>query len=176
MGDYLMCISAGMMMAISTGVSVVGKLQQGQAQRQAADADARQAQLQAAQERDAAMVEAKRIRNAGAKASGAARAQLAASGIDVGSGTAVVIDEEITRESETDAEYTLLTGQRRSGALEYSAAQSRSRGRNAVTASVLGSVSTGLQGWKAVKQQKTPATTYGWEAPGQRPYGTGGPF
>lgn len=171
-----MCISAGMMMALSTGVSIAGQLQQGQAARAAANAEARQQELAAAQERDAAMAEAKRIRNAGAKASGAARAQLAASGIDVGSGTAVVIDEEITRESETDAEYTLLTGQRRSGALEYSAAQSRSRGRNAVTASVLGSVSTGLQGWKAVKQQKTPATTYGWEAPGQRPYGTGGPF
>lgn len=156
-----------MMMAISTGVSIVGQLQQGQAARRAADAEARQQELAAAQERDAAMVEAARIRKAGDRASGAARAQLAASGIDVGSGTAVVIDEEITRESRTDAEYTLLTGSRRAGALNYSAAQSRARGKNAVSSSVLGSVSTGLQGWKAVKQQKEPALIdpYGWGMP-----------
>jgi hypothetical protein len=156
-----------MMMAISTGVSVVGQLQQGQAQRKAANAEARQQEIAAAQERDAAMVEAARIRKAGDRASGAARAQLAASGIDVGSGTALVIDEDITRESNTDAEYTLLTGSRRAGALNYSASQSRARGRNAVTSSVLGSVSTGLQGWKAVKQQKAPADIdpYGWGMP-----------
>jgi len=157
MGGKFMCISAGMMMAISTGVSVVGQLQQGQANKAAANAEARQQEIAAAQERDAAMVEAARIRKAGDRASGAARAQLAASGIDVGSGTAVVIDEEITRGANTDAEYTLLTGQRRGGALDYSASQSRARGRNAVTSSVLGSVSTGLQGWKAVKEIKTPS-------------------
>ena len=164
MGDYLMCISAGMMMAISTGVSVVGQLQQGQAARAAANAEARQQEIAAAQERDAAMVEAARIRKAGERTAGAARAQLAASGIDVGSGTAVVIDEDITRGAYTDAEYTLLTGNRRGRAMDYSAAQSRARGKSAVTSSMLGSVTTGLQGWKAVKAQKQPAPIdpYGW--------------
>lgn len=149
-------------MALSAGVSVVGQLAQGQAQKRAANADAAAQDLAAAQERDAAMVEAKRIRAAGDRASGAARAQLAASGIDVGSGTAVVIDQTVTQDAYTDAEYTLLTGERRGRAYNASAAQSRARGKGAVAGSVLGAVSTGLQGWKAVKEQKTAPTVGGF--------------
>lgn len=155
-----MCTSA-VLMALSTGVSVAGQLSQGRAQQRAANADAAAQDIAAAQERDAAMVEAKRIRAAGDRASGAARAQLAASGVDVGSGTAVVIDQEITQGAETDAEYMLLTGDRRGRAYNTAAAQSRARGKGAVAGSVLGAVSTGLQGWKAVKEQKTPAPAVG---------------
>lgn len=149
-------------MALSAGVSVAGQLAQGQAQRRAANADAQAQELAAAQERDAAMVEAARIRKAGERTAGTARAQLAASGIDVGSGTAVVIDQNITQDANTDAEYTLLTGERRGRAYDASAAQSRARGKNAVAGSVLGSVTTGLQGWKAVKDQKTAPTVGGF--------------
>ena len=69
-----MCISAGMMMALSTGVSVVGQLAQGQAAKQAANAEARNAENLAAQTRDAAQQEAARIRKAGDRTRGAARA------------------------------------------------------------------------------------------------------
>lgn len=141
-----------MMMALSTGVSVVGQLQQGQAARQSANAEARAAENLAAQNRDAAMQEAGRIRKAGDRTRGAARAQLAASGIDVNSGTAVTIDGDIAANSESDAYNTLLTGERKSTSLQDSASIARSRGRNAVSSSMLGAVSTGLQGWKAVKQ------------------------
>jgi hypothetical protein len=34
----------------------------------------------------------------------------------------------------------------------FAAGQSRARGRNAMASSVLGAVSTGLQGWKGVSQ------------------------
>lgn len=140
-----------MMMALSTGVSVVGQLQQGQAARQSANAEARAAENLAAQNRDAAMQEAQRIRKAGDRTRGAARAQLAASGIDVNSGTAITIEDDIGTNSEMDAYNTLLTGERKSTSLQDSAAISRARGKNAVSSSVLGSVSTGLQGWKAVR-------------------------
>jgi len=143
-------------MAISSGVNIAGQLAKGMAESSASSADARAQEVAAAQERDSAMVEAARIRKAGARASGAARAQLAASGVDVGSGTALLIDGDITTSAATDAEYTLLTGERRARAYQDGASQSRARGRNAMASSVLGATSAGLQGWKAVKEQKTP--------------------
>jgi hypothetical protein len=155
-----MCISASMMMALSTGVSVVGQLQQGQAAKAAANAEARNAENLAAQTRDAAMQEAARIRKAGDRTRGAARAQLAASGIDVNSGTAVTIEDDIGTNSELDAYNTLLTGDRKATSLQDSAAISRARGKNAVTSSMLGSVSTGLQGWKAVRAPQVSAPGY----------------
>jgi len=155
-----MCISAGMMMALSTGVSVVGQLAQGQAAKQAANAEARNAENLAAQTRDAAQQEAARIRKAGDRTRGAARAQLAASGIDVNSGTAVTIDGDIAAGSELDAYNTLLTGDRKSTSLQDSAAIARARGKNAVSSSILGSVSTGLQGWKAVRAPTVAEPAY----------------
>ena len=98
-----MCISSTMMMALSTGVSVAGQLAQGQAAKAAANAEARAAENLAAQTRDAAQQEAVRIRKAGDRARGAARAQLAAAGIDVNSGTAVTIDGDIGTNAELDA-------------------------------------------------------------------------
>lgn len=161
-----------MMMAISTGVSIAGQLQQGRAARAAADAEARAAENLAAQTRDAAQQEAKRIRLAGDRTRGAARAAMAASGIDVNSGTAVTIEDDIATSSEMDAYMTLLTGERKSTSLQDSAAISRSRGANAMTASLLGSVTTGLQGWKGVRDAQAlgraspqPTYTTPWRGP-----------
>lgn len=146
-----MCISAAMMMAISAGVTVMGTIAQGQAQKRAADAQAREYENQAAAAQVAATEEAKRIRKAGERTAGAARAALAASGIVVDEGTGVNINEDIYRNSEQDAFNTLLTGKNRAGSMQRSAAQSRASGKNAVTASLLGAASTGLNayaGWK----------------------------
>lgn len=140
-----------MMMAISTGVSVVGQLQQGMAAKRAADAEARAAENLAAQHRDAAQQEAKRIREAGDKTRGAARAAMAASGIDVNSGSAVTIEDDILQGSEMDAYMTLLTGDRKATSLHDSASIARARGSSAMMGSALGAVSTGLQGWKGVR-------------------------
>jgi hypothetical protein len=146
-----MGVTTGTMMAISTGLSVVGSLAKGVADRRAADVEARQSEHLAAQQQDQALQEAERIRRAGKRTQGAARAQLAASGIRVDDGTALVIDEEIGGESEKDAFNTLLTGKRQADASRASASMARARGRNAMTSSVLGSISTGVQGWKGVK-------------------------
>jgi hypothetical protein len=147
-----MCISAMTLMALSTGVSVIGQVRQGMAARQAADANARAMDLQAAQTAEAAKQEAARIRKAGEKAAGAARAQMAASGIDVNSGSAININEDIYRQSESDAFNTLLTGERKATALQTSASSTRAAGRNTMAASVLSAGATGLQGWRAVRQ------------------------
>ena len=145
-----MAVTTGTMMAIGAAVSIAGTLAQGQAQKKAAQAEAAQAELIASQQQEAAADEAARIRKAGEKTKGAARAQMAANGIRVDEGTALRIDEEIERDSEMDAMNTLLTGQRRAQASQFAASQARARGSNAQTASVLGAVSTGLNAWKGV--------------------------
>ena len=124
-----MCISAATMMAISAGVSVAGSLSQGLAQKRAGNEQARLAENQAAQQRDAAQAEADRIRRDGRRAQGAARAQLAASGISVQDGTALLIDEDINRRVEDDAMNLSLTGERRANASMFEASQARARGR-----------------------------------------------
>lgn len=168
-----MCLSAPTMMAVSTGVSIAGQLAQGLAARKAANAQAKAEELQAAQTLQAAQDEALRIRKAGERATGAARAQLAASGIDVNSGSALTIEDDITGNVESDAYNVLLTGDRRSTALRNSAAMSRAAGRQAMFSSVLGSVTTGLQGWKGIKNNKVELLP--WETPGERAPGRTGP-
>jgi hypothetical protein len=147
-----MAVSTGVMMAMSAGVSAWGQMQQGKAARAAGDIDQRLSILQARQVEDQAAQEADRIRRAGRKTSGAARAQMAANGVDVNKGTSLLIEDEITHDSERDAQMTLLTGKRRGDASRFAGAQSAARGANAQYASSLGAISTGLQGWKGVKQ------------------------
>lgn len=146
-----MCISAAMMMAISAGISVVGQIQQGQAQKQAADAQAREQEIAADQNHVAAQQEAARIRKAGERQAGAARAAMAGAGIVVDQGSAVNINEDIYRGSESDAFNTLLTGERQTSSLMRSASQSRAAGDNAVTGSLLGAASTGARGYAGWK-------------------------
>jgi len=146
-----MAVATGTMMAVMAGVSIAGQLAQGRAARKAAEADARMQEMQAAQMQDQAKQEAERIRRAADKTRSTARAQMAANGVRVDQGTALQIDEEIGFESEKDAQMTLLTGQRQGGAARFAAGQSRAAGRNAQNASVLGAISTGVQGWKGVK-------------------------
>ena len=69
-----MCISAAAALAISTGVSVLGQVYQGQVTKQANDAKAQELSVAAEQSKVSAAEEAKRIRKAGEKTAGAARA------------------------------------------------------------------------------------------------------
>ncbi len=147
-----MAVTTGTMMALSSAVSIAGQLAEGRARRAAGDADTRVLQQQGRQQEDQALQEADRIRRSARKTTGAARAQMAASGIDVNSGTALDIEAEIVHDSERDAFNTLLTGKRRGDAARYAAAQAGAKGANGQFSSTLGAVSTGLQGWKGVKK------------------------
>lgn len=149
-----MCISAAAMMAISAGVSVLGQLQAGQAQKQAADANALENDIAAAQSREAAKQEADRIRKAGDRQAGAARAAFAGSGIVVDQGSAVNINQDIYQGAESDALNTLLTGERQASAYNRKASMYRAEGENAVTSSLLSSAATAGQamaGWKGAQ-------------------------
>lgn len=151
-----MCISAAAVMAISAGVSVAGQLAQGQAQKQAKDAQALEYDIQAAQAKVDAEQEAKRIRAAGEKTAGAARAALAGAGINVDMGSAVNINEDIYRNSESDAFNTLLTGSNRAASYGRSASQARGAGKDAESASLLSAATTAANaygGWKSSQVQ-----------------------
>lgn len=167
-----MAVTTGTMMAVSAGVSVAGQLAQGMAARRAGDMQAQMDERLARQQQDQAQQEADRIRRAGAKTKGAARAQLAASGINANQGSSVAIEDEIGTQSEQDARMTLLTGQRYADASRFAGAQARMRGKSALAASALGATSTGLQGWKGVAREAPVVTDGGYSVGQGGSYGT----
>lgn len=174
-----MAVTTGTMLAVSTGMSVIGQVQQGRAsnaakQHEARNYEAQAAQLQVQAQRDeiqaqretvAATEDAKRIRKDGVRQLAASAAQTAASGVVVGEGSAATIEDYVSNTNESDAMNTLLTGERRSESIRFGAdqtrlaasqslrgaSQSRAAGRNAMTASVLSAGATGLQGWTGLK-------------------------
>jgi hypothetical protein len=148
-----MAVTTGTMMALSAGISMAGQMAQGRAARKAGEIQAQADERIAAQQQDQALQEADRIHRQGRRVQGAARAQYAASGVDVSQGAPVATEGQIGADSERDARMTLLTGQRQADSTRFAAGQARARGANAQSASTLGAITTGLQGWKGVKQE-----------------------
>lgn len=113
-----------------------------------AEADKRTAQ-------SAAEVEAMRIRKQREKVRSDAIAELASSGMDVNSDTALKIDQQIVRDSEEDAFLTLAGGVDRSNRLAAEADGYRIAGKQARTAgfvragtSLLSTAANNGRGWK----------------------------
>ncbi|HCW18832.1 hypothetical protein [Achromobacter sp.] len=121
-------------MAVGTVMQAQSQKEQGQQQQAAANAQADQIDIQAAQERDAAVAQAEKIRRAGRRQAAEAEAAYASSGVSVGTGTPVRINESIYRDSEEDAFNTILTGERRGRSLDTEAALTRRAGANARSA------------------------------------------
>lgn len=86
-----------------------------------AEREQRSAYLEAAQVRDEAAQQARLIRQAAEDVRGATKAAYAGSGVRVGEGSAAVVDEALVRDSEQDAAMTILTGERRGGAIQTGA-------------------------------------------------------
>lgn len=127
----------GTMQALSGGLGALGDLAMGATRARAARADA-------AAERAAGQQRASRIRDAGAETLGAARAQLAASGVKVGAGSALDIERRIVRNVEQDAGVAILTGERRAQALDAQARYSQAAGIN----SALDGLGGAVDNWK----------------------------
>lgn len=152
-----MCFSGATAMWLAAGASAAGALYQGKVASDLANDKAREDQIQKAQVDAAAAEEAKRIRKAGERQAGAARAALAASGVDVDQGTAININQDITQRTQDDAYQTLLTGQRKSDALSRSADQSYKSAVDSLNGGVLSAGSSALRGyagWKSVRVQQ----------------------
>lgn len=152
-GGYVAAAAA----VAGTAYSVYSSQQAGKQASLTADAQAKQAQLDADAAASAATVRADRIRRLARNQASEANAALAASGVEVGEGTAININEEIYGNAEEDATLTILNGQAQKARGQVDAANYRSTGssaRSAANAQSIGSVlNTGAQlamsGWKA---------------------------
>ncbi|AJY13960.1 hypothetical protein K6W16_10365 [Burkholderia dolosa] len=161
-----MCDPVTIMGAVTTGAKLLpavgsvltsasGASQQGDAASQAAMFAAQQSLMQADQTQAAGYQQAKRIREQGASTVGQANASLAASGVNVGTGTSNDVRQRITQNTEMDALNSILNADTRATALRGQAdmdmrsaqGQSRAGGVNALS-SVLSGASNFITGWK----------------------------
>ena len=132
-------------MAVSTALSAFAAIQGGRAAKHQADYESAQAEADARAEKAAAEVRASRIRDLMKEQRSTARASIAASGVDVGEGTPLLIEQEITARGEEDAILEILGGENamRRG---YAYAQGlRLQGRRARTAGYFGAASSLLR-------------------------------
>lgn len=139
----------------STAYSAYSTVQQGKQAQLNAEAQSEQAQIDADNAASAARVQADRIRKMARIQAGEANAALAASGVEVGEGTALNINEEIYGNAEEDAVMTILNGKNQRQRGYTDAANMSAYGkqqRNAANSQAVGSVlSTGANYgmWKA---------------------------
>lgn len=156
-----MCEPTTIVMAVGAVVGAYSKIQQGKGEKQFADYQAKQEDADAKAEMGAAQVEAQRIRDQGKRARSAARAGLAASGVDVDSGSAIKIDQQVANDAEYDAQLTLLGGADRQARGNASAINTRNKGSEARTAGYVGAFtdlasagSSMAGGWKTASKKK----------------------
>lgn len=142
-------------LAAAASYSAYSSVQQGKQAQLNADAQSEQSQLDADNAASAAKVQADRIRRLARNQAGEANAALAASGVEVGEGTALNINQEIYGNAEEDAAMTIFNGenQRKRGYVDASnTALYGKQQRSAANSQAIGSVlSTGAQVgmWKA---------------------------
>lgn len=149
-------------LAGSSVLGAIGSIGQGNQQAELANAQAQQLENQAASERDTAVATAERIRRAGRSQQAQAESAYAASGVSVGTGTPVRVNEQIGLDSETDAYMAILDGDRRGRTLDYEARAARQAAKNAKSSGGGGALSSilGAAGnfgmWKAGQIGKSP--------------------
>jgi hypothetical protein len=125
------------MMIAAMVASAAGSIYTGVQASQAADDNAELSRRQGVQEKDAAVAQAEKIRKAARAQAGAANASLAASGVAIGDGTPVRINEQIYKDSEDDAYSTLLTGTRRQNSANDQAGIMNSQGNAAMVGGLI---------------------------------------
>lgn len=139
--------------ALSTGAAI----QQGEQQKDWNNYQADQAAADSKADREISMLQAEKIRKLAKKQASEATAALAASGVDVGEGTAVKINEEIIGNAEEDAVMTVFGGADRANRGLAESSAYRTKGKQAQNAGYLNAGSSLLSGgyeyskWK--KQQ-----------------------
>lgn len=162
MGIEVALLAAGT--ALAAGSAIYGGIQQ----KQAADTQAELTRRQAVQEKDAAVAQAEKIRKASRQQQAEATANLAASGISVGSGTPIRISNEIYKTAEQDAYQTILSGTRAQTAGGIQAGMLESSGNNAMTTGLLsaggsllsGAASSYKAGWRTKGAPVVDRSTY----------------
>ncbi|WP_256824962.1 hypothetical protein [Pseudomonas kurunegalensis] len=145
--------------AASTAYSAYSSVQQGKQAQLNADAQSEQAQLDADNSLSAAKVQAERIRKMARSQASQANAALAASGVEVGEGTAININKEIIGDAEEDAVLTIFNAQEAkkrgyvdASNMQLAGSQARTAANMQATSSVLAGAANIASGWKSTKK------------------------
>ena len=160
-----MCTGLEMMLIGSAVMSASSAISQGKQQKDYANFQANQANADANAEREQGIVEAGKIRKQGKYTSAEAASSLAASGVEIGAGTPLKIEQQIARNSEEEGLQQILFGTRKGARLDQEATGLRAAGKNAQTAgfmkaggSLLSAGATlASPGWKRVAAEQPPA-------------------
>lgn len=153
-----MCEPTTIALGMMAGASLLGaasSIQQGEQARAFGKYQERQANADAAAEQGAARVHAEKIRKMARTQSGEATAALAGSGVDVGAGTAVRINEEIYRNAEEDAVMTIFGGTDSAARMRTQGKADAIRGKQAEKAGYINAASTLLG---------SASSAYGWKS------------
>jgi hypothetical protein len=126
------------------GMKVMGQIQQGQAAKSTANAQAQSLDYQAQQEQQASLDQAAIIRRAGRYTEASATAAYAGAGVKVGEGSAADVSAQIQTDSEHDAFTTILNGTKRSNALRATGTMSRTQGDLAASQANMAAMGTAL--------------------------------
>lgn len=132
-----MCTGVELALVGSAIVGTTAAIYSGQTQKKTADVNAELARREGVAAQDAAVAQAEKIRKAARAQEGQANAALAASGVAIGEGTPILINEDINKRAEDDAYSTLLTGSRQRQTANDQAGILQYQGRAAQTAGVL---------------------------------------
>lgn len=152
----LMAISAGMSV-VSTAVTAIGQIQQGNAQKSAANYNAAVARNNAILARQNAAAQAKRQERESRIRAGANRAAVGASGIDL-MGSALDIMEDNAMEEELDRLTILHQGEVKALGLESGATLEQFEGRQAARAGKMGAAGTLLKGGAKLASGFSPSS------------------
>lgn len=125
---------------VAGAVAAVGAVRKGAAERDAQKDAATSLDYQAAVERDNAQAEAQQIRQQGERDRGSTVANIAASGVKLGTGSANDAERMVLQNSETDAAMAILNGERAARGLNSQAVTRRRAGREAMTAGYISAV------------------------------------
>lgn len=142
-----MAVAAAVAAAASAAITGVSAYNNNKGMQEQAEADAKASLARG-------RLEAERIRKEKDKAQSTARAALAGNGLDVNEGTSIVINDEIERAGNYDANMAEITGYNTSQQLKAAASQYGSNANAAAatgvlnTASALGSYQGKKGGWK----------------------------
>jgi len=155
-------ISATTWIALAAAAaSATAAVYSGNVQKQTAEVNAELQRREGAAQEDAAMAQAEKIRKAGKAQAAQATAALAGSGVSIGEGTPIRINEQIIKNAEDDAYSTLLTGARQrqtasdqAGLLEYQGKAAQTGGYISAGASLL-SAGASYNKWSTTQKGNT---------------------
>lgn len=160
-----MCTGAEIALIGAAAIGAGSAIYSGQQQKAAAEYQADQAEADAIAEKGAAQVRAEKIRERARTQAAAARAAIAASGMNVNSQTSDLINEDIIRRGEMDAETGVNDSLDAAARLRAQATSLRSSGSAAQTAGYANAASTALTAYGGYKSgwygsTEKPAPTY----------------